>query len=213
MISKFWKTVKTRPFHIYSSARCQLMFMFNKTILRVLKSKNIKYGNQVNIQRLSSLMAEQPHATVTIGDHVTIYEDAIVEAYNKGRIVIGACSIIGATKLFSRYSITIGERVLTSWNVYIQDYDPHPTNVELRKKQVQAMAGISSKLTKEEWDFPGADIIIGDDVWIGTNVCIMKGAKIGSGSVVAAGSVVLKGEYPDRSLIAGNPAKVLKSLG
>ena len=56
------------------------------------------------------------------------------------------------------------------------------------------------------------EIKIGDNVWIGWNCTVLKGVQIGENSVVAAGSVVLKGIYPNNSLIAGNPAKVIKVL-
>lgn len=53
------------------------------------------------------------------------------------------------------------------------------------------------------------EIVVEDDVWIGTGAIILKGVKIGRGSVVAAGSVVTK-DTPPYSIVAGNPAKVIK---
>jgi acetyltransferase-like isoleucine patch superfamily enzyme len=53
---------------------------------------------------------------------------------------------------------------------------------------------------------------IGDDVWVGANATILKGARIGSGCIVASGAVVLAGSYAERSIIAGNPARVVKTL-
>ncbi len=52
-------------------------------------------------------------------------------------------------------------------------------------------------------------IYIGDEVWIGANSVITAGVNIGKHSVVAAGSVVTK-SVPPYSVVAGNPAKVLK---
>ena len=54
---------------------------------------------------------------------------------------------------------------------------------------------------------------IGDDCLIGMNATILNGAVIGEGSLVAAGAVVL--EYtsvPPNSLVAGVPAKALRTL-
>lgn len=53
-------------------------------------------------------------------------------------------------------------------------------------------------------------IIIEDDVWIGSRCIFLPGVKICKGTVVGAGSVVTK-SYPAYSVIAGNPAKVVKS--
>jgi maltose O-acetyltransferase len=60
-------------------------------------------------------------------------------------------------------------------------------------------------------DVYGLPITIGNDVWIGGHSTILPGVTIGDGAVIAAGSVVTKDVAP-RSLVAGNPAKVLKHI-
>ena len=52
-------------------------------------------------------------------------------------------------------------------------------------------------------------VIIEDDCWIGANAVITAGIKIGKHSIVAAGSVVTK-DIPSYSIVAGNPAKIIK---
>ena len=54
-------------------------------------------------------------------------------------------------------------------------------------------------------------IIIGNDCWIGAKVTILDGARIGDGCVIAAGAVVTAGAIPAYSIVAGVPAKVIKS--
>jgi carbonic anhydrase/acetyltransferase-like protein (isoleucine patch superfamily) len=54
---------------------------------------------------------------------------------------------------------------------------------------------------------------IGDRTVIGMNAVILQNARIGRECVIAAGTVVLEGaEIPDRSLVAGVPGKVKKTL-
>ena len=60
--------------------------------------------------------------------------------------------------------------------------------------------------------FETKPVVIGEKCWIGTRVIILPGAKIGNHCIVGAGSVVPAKEYPDYSLIAGNPAIVKKNL-
>jgi acetyltransferase-like isoleucine patch superfamily enzyme len=52
-------------------------------------------------------------------------------------------------------------------------------------------------------------IVIEDDVWIGANSVILAGSNIGKHSVIAAGSIVTH-SVPPFSVVAGNPAKIIK---
>ncbi|CAF3728302.1 unnamed protein product [Rotaria sp. Silwood1] len=51
--------------------------------------------------------------------------------------------------------------------------------------------------------------IVEDNVWIGARALILPGLRIGTGSVIAAGSVVTK-NVEAYSIVAGNPAKIIK---
>lgn len=55
-------------------------------------------------------------------------------------------------------------------------------------------------------------IRIGRNCWIGAKATILDGANIGDNSIVAAGAVVRAGDYEAGSLLAGVPAKKIKSL-
>jgi maltose O-acetyltransferase len=52
---------------------------------------------------------------------------------------------------------------------------------------------------------------IGDNVFIGMNSTVLMGCHIGNNSIVGVNSVCT-GEYPDNSVIAGNPARVICSI-
>jgi maltose O-acetyltransferase len=54
-------------------------------------------------------------------------------------------------------------------------------------------------------------INIGNDVWIGGSSVILPGITIGDNSIVAAGSVVTR-DVPPNTIVAGNPARILKRI-
>lgn len=52
-------------------------------------------------------------------------------------------------------------------------------------------------------------VTIGHDVWIGHGAIVLAGRSIGTGAVVAGGAVVTK-DVPDYTIVAGNPARVIR---
>lgn len=94
-------------------------------------------------------------------------------------------------------SISIGHNVVISERVVLRDSDNHTI-----KDAEDGLSDKSKTIT--------APIVIGDHVWVGMNVTVLKGVTIGEGAIVAAGSVVNK-DVPPCCLVAGVPAKVVKT--
>jgi maltose O-acetyltransferase len=90
--------------------------------------------------------------------------------------------------------VNIGHNVMIGPGTLISTVN-HPLNPSGRRRHL----GIAKPVN------------IGNDVWIGGNVVILPGVTIGNNCVVAAGAVVTK-DVPDNSLVAGVPAKVIKTL-
>ena len=123
---------------------------------------------------------------------------------------------MGGGTFISRSSITIGNNVTIAWGGTIYDHDSHSLNYLDRRKDIDD----ELKCIREERNFietkdwsnvNSKPIVIKDDAWIGMNVIILKGVTIGQGAIVGAGSVVTK-NVPDWCVVAGNPARVVKSL-
>jgi acetyltransferase-like isoleucine patch superfamily enzyme len=66
-------------------------------------------------------------------------------------------------------------------------------------------------LWKKQGHRPGT-IVIEDDVWVAANVIILPGTLLRRGCVVSSGSVV-GGEFPEFSILAGHPARVVGKRG
>lgn len=54
-------------------------------------------------------------------------------------------------------------------------------------------------------------IVIGRNVWIAAGATVIGGVTIGENSVVAAGSVVTR-DVPPNTLVAGNPARIIRAI-
>lgn len=158
----------------------------------------------------------RPEVRLTSGGHITLADD--VALYSRGNsnplqlstpcvlrlladnavIHIGAHSALSGAVICAATSVKIGEHVLVGANAIISDTDFHPLGAADRRADRNRGA-----LTRP--------ITIGADVFIGSRAIILKGTTLGEGCVVGAGAVV-SGEFPPHSIIAGNPAKVVKTL-
>jgi len=111
---------------------------------------------------------------------------------------IGNETFVGHDCSFSvARSVCIGDHCLLATGVRVQDHDGHPIDAAERR------VGRSSATVQP--------VVIESDVWIGTGAIILKGVHIGDRAVVAARSVVTKDVPPD-TIVAGNPARVVKQL-
>ncbi|MCS4086107.1 acetyltransferase-like isoleucine patch superfamily enzyme [Salinibacter ruber] len=106
------------------------------------------------------------------------------------------CGFTG-TILVAGNRIEIGDRVQVGGNASIVDTDFHPLVPEVRWENFNAGAT--------------APIVIEDDVFVGMEALILKNVTVGEGAVVGAGSVVTQ-DVPPRTVVAGNPATVVREL-
>lgn len=133
-----------------------------------------------------------------ISGHVTLI--ASYKANLNPTIEIGEDVYLGyGTFLSCADRITIGNRVLIAQGVSIFDNNNHPIDPMARARH-QAIGKI---------DF--SPVIIEDDVWIGAKAVVSKGVTVGRGSVVAMESVVTR-DVPPMTVVAGNPARVVKKI-
>ncbi|MFH1701758.1 MAG: DapH/DapD/GlmU-related protein [Candidatus Zixiibacteriota bacterium] len=144
------------------------------------------------------------YGSVSVGDSVKISGNAtFIVSYkvnDNPEIIIGNNVYIGyATVFSSAEKITIGNRVLIAMGAQFYDNNNHPLDPQAR---------LENKPVEKENIAP---VIIEDDVWIGANAVILKGVTVGRGSVVALNSVVSKDVHP-MSIVAGNPAKVVRKI-
>ncbi len=90
--------------------------------------------------------------------------------------------------------ITIGQDCMFSANITLRNGDSHSI-LDLEGRRIN----------------PSRSITLGDHVWVGNTVILTKGAQVGSHSILGAGSVVTRKFEEDHAVIAGNPAKIIKT--
>lgn len=161
---------------------------------KIIAGKNLILEDNVSVNALSE-------NGITLGDHVSIARDSIlfctgVIAYRGKGISIGHRTGISARAyLAGQGGITIGNDVIMGPNVQIFSENHEFSDLSLTIKD--------QGITKQA-------VVIGNNCWLGGGSTILAGVTIGDGCVVAAGSVVTK-SFPENSVIAGIPAKMVKN--
>jgi acetyltransferase-like isoleucine patch superfamily enzyme len=148
---------------------------------------DVKLGKGVRIYGFTNLYGCEIGDDVKIGTFVEI---------QKGVRVGNRCKISSHT--FICEGVTLEEEVFIGHNVtFINDLYPRATNADGQLK------------TEQEWTCESTLIKRGAS--IGSSATLLCGITIGEFAVVGAGSVVTRDVSP-YNVVAGNPAKVLKTL-
>ncbi len=185
----------------------RLYFKKSKGLVLIGKQVSIRYAHNLEVGKdfiiedyaeINCLSKQK----IKIGNRVTIGKYAIIRPSNLYGGEIGEGLKIGNNSNIGPYSyigcsgfIEIGNNVLISprVSIYAENHVFIHTNHPIKEQ------GVTKQFVKIE-----------DDCWIASNSIILAGVTIGKGSVIAAGSVVTK-DIPPFSVVAGVPAKVIKS--
>jgi len=150
--------------------------------------------------------------TVVLGRDVKIFHPALVNLYGcivgdetkigafvevqKGATIGARCKISSHT--FICEGVTIEDEVFVGHGVmFTNDRFPRATNTD------------GSLQTEADWKVELTQVRQGAS--IGSNATIVAGVTIGRGAVVGAGAVVTK-DVPDFAIVAGVPARVVRSI-
>lgn len=144
---------------------------------------------QVKHSKKETRILVEENATLKIDGDFKMYAGSYIRVIQGGTLIIHEGFINEDTQITCGDTIEIGHGCAIGRDVIIRSYDGHEIISNTKKVSMP--------------------IHIGNHVWVGQRAIILKGVTIGDGAIVAAGSVVTK-DVPPNTIVAGNPAKVIK---
>lgn len=137
--------------------------------------------------------------------------------YRLAGLRIGKGARINGGVVFQSRHVIVGEH---TWIGRRTEFAPSPTSairIGARcdiSQDVLFVTGSHEIGGRQRRAGPGrtAAITVGEGCWIGARAVLLGGTALGPGSIVAAGAVVTGGAFGPDVLIAGIPARVIRSL-
>lgn len=148
-------------------------------------------GSSIKIGKKFTVVSKDSHNSFGIIQRANVrtvsHGAQIIIGYNVG---ISGCTISASKRIEIRDHVMIGSGAI------IADSDAH--NVDPVKRR-------NGELSESR------PVVIEDNVFIGARAIILKGVTVGHDSTVGAGAVVTK-SVPPYSVVAGNPAKIVRTF-
>ncbi len=162
----------------------------------VIYHSKLLLGSRVFIDDRCMIYQNRKGGAISLGDHVRIYRDVIIETGEGGSVEIGEYSSIHPRCQLNGYiqPIHIGRQVMIAANCAFYSYD-------------HGMSG-KAPIHRQPLQSRGP-IVIEEGAWIGTGVIVLSGVTIGKGAIIGAGSVVTR-DIPENGIAVGNPARLIK---
>jgi acetyltransferase-like isoleucine patch superfamily enzyme len=169
--------------------------------------KNVEVGSDCFLARRESFarFRSTQERGLVLGKGVKVYTWTDFNVEPTGAIEVGDETILAGAIFMCAERISIGKRVIVSYNVTIADSDFHPRDAESRKLDAIANAPEGDRSKRPQ--IVTKPVTIEDDVWIGIGAIILKGVVIGRGARVGAGAVVTS-DVPPGATVVGNPARM-----
>ena len=139
---------------------------------------------------------------VRAGHDTGLYNGTFFDLGPQGEVTIGDFSTIVGAIISTNGRVSIGDYCFIAHEVILANSAftvPQDASVAMSHGRRDATPGASP------------DIRLGDNVWVGTRAVLLGGADVGEGTIIGAGAVV-DGEVPPFCVVAGNPARVVRTL-
>ena len=148
-------------------------------------------------------------AGVQYGRGASTYLGTMFNVGPEGRVTLGDYALVHGAHIICDAEITIGAYALLSWNVVLMDSYRVPFDRLQRRRELEQVHTRTPRCAAGVVE--ARPICIEPNVWIGFDSCVLPGVTIGRGSVVGARSVVAT-NVPPFTVVAGNPARVIRKL-
>jgi maltose O-acetyltransferase len=112
------------------------------------------------------------------------------------------------------YNVSVGDRTFVNYGAVLLDPAPiaigHDVQIATNVQLITATHPVDPEERRARWEL-ASPVTVEDGAWLGAGAIVLPGVTVGREAVVGAGAVVTR-DVPPRTVVAGNPARVLRAL-
>jgi galactoside O-acetyltransferase len=172
----------------------------------VILGADVYLDSAYGFERFSSI--EDPG--MVLGDACGAYDRATFVVGPRGRVTVGAYTVLNGVNILCNDRITVGAHCLLAWGAVLTDtWIERATSLEARRAAVRAAARDDRRpLPQAERPRP---VTLEDNVWVGFDAVVLPGVTLGRGCIVGSKTVIAQ-NVPPYAVVVGNPARIVRML-
>lgn len=173
---------------------------------------NVSLGRDVYVDTsygFAPFFSEQSPG-LALGEATGAYDRATFMVGKKGRVNVGAYTVLNGTYIVCHEHIRIGSHCLIAWGSVITDtWLAADTSIDERRDVLHRAAADPLRcLAAIARPRP---VTLEDNVWVGFDSVILPGVTLGRGAVVGCKTVITE-DVPAYAVVVGDPARIVRYL-
>jgi len=172
---------------------------------------NVSLGRNVYIDTTYAFAAFHSgmEPALTLGESAGAYIRSSFIVGPRGRVRVGAYTIINGSYIVCERKVDIGAHCLFAWGTFITD--SWPASSQSAESRTAAVVAASRHPARPFPETGGRPVTIEDNVWVGFDSVILPGVTLGRGCIVGSRTIV-DVDVPPYAVVVGNPQRVVRVL-
>lgn len=174
---------------------------------------NVEFGRDVYVDTsygFAPCFSEQ-RPGVRLGDATGAYDRASFVVGPRGRISVGAYTVLNGTYLVCNERVEIGDHCLIAWGSVITDTWAGFGNAPTEARRVALRTAAADPARRVPPVAPPRPVRLEDNTWVGFDSVILPGVTLGRGAIVGSKTVIYK-DVPPYAVVVGDPARIVRYL-
>jgi acetyltransferase-like isoleucine patch superfamily enzyme len=144
-----------------------------------------------------------------VGDASGVYDRAALVVGPRGRVTVGAFTVLNGTYIICDDRIDIGAHCLLAWGVVITD-NWCGGRASRAERRDALLTTARDPLRHQPATGTPRPVVVEDNVWVGFDAVILPGVRLGRGCIVGCKSVVYD-DVPPYAVVGGDPARIIRA--